>query len=290
MSSNRQGLKRNVRVPKRYENSNVSMGKRDTKGRNGSNNGADKETVGGKEDPVSLSQGSIEYEMKSNGENAVNNDMTARMCQNGVGMTDYARVMVEFEACRVMKNEIKIEYTDKERKLKGTKMVNVMYDRKPESCDHYKNIRSMNKLKKQKEVERMIVEDNIQVCAILETHVKPHKLPKVCEKAFGNWSWISNVSNNMNGCRILVGWNNALVNLMVLNSSRQSILSEIETIPSRIKVFCSFMYAANTGRERNEDLIDCVNDTELEDLCSTGLFYTWIKSPMNPQNTKSALI
>lgn len=65
-------------------------------------------------------------------------EMTARMCQNGVGRTDYARVMVEFEACKVMKNEIKNEYNDKERNVKGTKMVNVMYDWKPESCDHCK--------------------------------------------------------------------------------------------------------------------------------------------------------
>ncbi|PWA57855.1 hypothetical protein CTI12_AA405930 [Artemisia annua] len=65
-------------------------------------------------------------------------EMTARMCQNGIGRTDYARVMVEFEACKVMKNEIKIEYTDKERKVKGTKMVTVMYDWKPECCNHCK--------------------------------------------------------------------------------------------------------------------------------------------------------
>ncbi|GKF76082.1 RNA-directed DNA polymerase, eukaryota, reverse transcriptase zinc-binding domain protein [Tanacetum coccineum] len=33
-----------------------------------------------------------------------------------------------------------------------------------------------------------------------------------------------------------------------------------------------------------QDLIDCVNEVEVEDLCSTGLFYTWIKSPLNPTN------
>lgn len=46
-------------------------------------------------------------------------EVTARMCQHGIGRTDYARVLVEFEASKVMKNEIKIEYTDKEKKVKG---------------------------------------------------------------------------------------------------------------------------------------------------------------------------
>ncbi|PWA81906.1 RNA-directed DNA polymerase, eukaryota, Reverse transcriptase zinc-binding domain protein [Artemisia annua] len=191
------------------------------------------------------------------------------------------------------------------------------------------NIRSMNKLKKQKEIKRMIVEDSIQVCAILETHVKPHKLQKVCDKTFGSWSWISNVAHSMNGCRILVGWNSNVVNLMVLHSSKQTMFCLIETIPNRVKVYCSFVYAANYGKERKEawgdihraksvtsgwpwlvmgdfnvtmktvehsnggsvitpdmqDLIDCMNNAELEDLYSTGLFYTWIKSPNNPQNS-----
>lgn len=65
-------------------------------------------------------------------------EMTARMCQNGTGRSDYARVMVEFEACKIMKDEIKIEYTDKEKKVKGTKMVDVLYDWKPEGCTHCK--------------------------------------------------------------------------------------------------------------------------------------------------------
>nr|GEX80236.1 hypothetical protein [Tanacetum cinerariifolium] len=30
--------------------------------------------------------------------------------------------------------------------------------------------------------------------------------------------------------------------------------------------------------------IDCDNNTEMKDLCSNGVFYTWIKSPLNPQN------
>ncbi|GKD96071.1 RNA-directed DNA polymerase, eukaryota, reverse transcriptase zinc-binding domain protein, partial [Tanacetum coccineum] len=34
-----------------------------------------------------------------------------------------------------------------------------------------------------------------------------------------------------------------------------------------------------------QNFIDCVNKAEVEDLCSNGVFYTWIKSPLNPQNS-----
>ncbi|GJS15650.1 RNA-directed DNA polymerase, eukaryota, reverse transcriptase zinc-binding domain protein [Tanacetum coccineum] len=34
-----------------------------------------------------------------------------------------------------------------------------------------------------------------------------------------------------------------------------------------------------------QDFIDCVNEAEMKDLCSNGVFYTWIKSPLNPHNS-----
>ncbi|GKD79210.1 RNA-directed DNA polymerase, eukaryota, reverse transcriptase zinc-binding domain protein, partial [Tanacetum coccineum] len=34
-----------------------------------------------------------------------------------------------------------------------------------------------------------------------------------------------------------------------------------------------------------QDFIDCTNEAEVEDLCGCRVFYTWIKSPLNPQNS-----
>ncbi|PWA89215.1 hypothetical protein CTI12_AA112660 [Artemisia annua] len=65
-------------------------------------------------------------------------EMTARVCQNGVGRTDYVRVLVEFDASKALKTEVKIEYTDMEKTVRGTKMVKVMYDWIPEGCMHCK--------------------------------------------------------------------------------------------------------------------------------------------------------
>ncbi|PWA40243.1 RNA-directed DNA polymerase, eukaryota, Reverse transcriptase zinc-binding domain protein [Artemisia annua] len=67
------------------------------------------------------------------------------------------------------------------------------------------NIRSMNKKKKQKDVLNFIREENINVCGIIETHIKPVVLSKVANFAFGGWEWVSNSSLSIAGCRILIG-------------------------------------------------------------------------------------
>ncbi|GJU01498.1 RNA-directed DNA polymerase, eukaryota, reverse transcriptase zinc-binding domain protein [Tanacetum coccineum] len=49
------------------------------------------------------------------------------------------------------------------------------------------NVRGMCTSDKQKEVAKFILEEKLQVCSTLETHLKSKKLVKACEKAFGNW-------------------------------------------------------------------------------------------------------
>ncbi|PWA90456.1 heat shock protein 70 [Artemisia annua] len=514
-----------AQAPRRYENSEINTGKRARKVTVASNNSDDKEIEGNKADLMKEVQ-STEKEM--NGEIAVNNDVSvtptantsvdnnngridntaqgsevkidnhliyiapkiskdAIMCQNGVGISDYARVLVECEAIKELKNEIKIVYTDKEKHVRGSKMVTVMYDWKPVCCSHCKvfehnlekcitrprtdeeskakadeedrlkklnenkavkeqeyrekntsaktmnkgkntveynnekgpttttgnksnghsatrkasssnqfealngimeneetevrilkgrmvvdsflnkklqpsciesstwtpdmiryfkdqwelerlkeqeeailnledvlengnatqtmtadnvtgmtwNIRSMNKLKKQKEVRRMIVEDSIQVCAILETHVKPHKLPKVCDSAFGSWSWVSNVNHRRErkkawlelrrASNVTAGWPwlvmddfNTTIKTMEHSAGGSVITYEMQDFIDCINdVELEDLYSAAGGSVityEMQDFIDCINDVELEDLYSTGLFYTWIKSPLNPHN------
>ena len=75
------------------------------------------------------------------------------------------------------------------------------------------NIRSMNNGKKQKELKKIIYEENLQVFSIIETHVKAPMLNKVCDKVFGQWGWVSNMNQCSGGCRITVGWNRMLFRL-----------------------------------------------------------------------------
>ncbi|PWA88072.1 reverse transcriptase domain, Reverse transcriptase zinc-binding domain protein [Artemisia annua] len=97
------------------------------------------------------------------------------------------------------------------------------------------------------EMAQTMTQDNV-----VETHVKPHKLPKVCEATFGSWNWISNVNHSQNGCRILVSWYQTMVDVVMIHSSKQAMLCMIEIIANKTKFFCSFVYAANSGKERKE--------------------------------------
>lgn len=50
------------------------------------------------------------------------------------------------------------------------------------------NIKSMNQLKKLDEIQQLIREKKLSVCAVLETHVKHHKIVTTTSKVFGNWN------------------------------------------------------------------------------------------------------
>lgn len=114
------------------------------------------------------------------------------------------------------------------------------------------NVRGMCNKDMQKEVKKFIMEEKLSVCATLETHLKPNQINKVSEFVFGRWQCINNSQESKRGCRILVGWNPEDVHLMMIHSCSQAILCRIEIVSCKIKFFCCFVYAANTGRERRE--------------------------------------
>ncbi|GJW39228.1 RNA-directed DNA polymerase, eukaryota, reverse transcriptase zinc-binding domain protein [Tanacetum coccineum] len=148
------------------------------------------------------------------------------------------------------------------------------------------NIRSLNQKKKQKAVLNFIKEENINICGIIETHIKPPKLSKVASMVFGGWDWVSNSVFSTNGCRIMIGWDKNKVDVMVVHMTRQVMLVIVEIIKLKQKVFCSFVYASNSGSRINRDMQEFrerVHDIEVDDINYTGLFYTWIKSPSKPE-------
>ncbi|GJY12248.1 RNA-directed DNA polymerase, eukaryota, reverse transcriptase zinc-binding domain protein [Tanacetum coccineum] len=100
------------------------------------------------------------------------------------------------------------------------------------------------------ELKKFIESERVQVCAILETHLKVKNINKACNKVFGSWNWISNILDSPTSCRIVIGWNPRIVNVMVVHSCNQAILSIIESVDKRIKFFCSFIYASNSGVKR----------------------------------------
>ncbi|GJW74464.1 RNA-directed DNA polymerase, eukaryota, reverse transcriptase zinc-binding domain protein [Tanacetum coccineum] len=126
----------------------------------------------------------------------------------------------------------------------------------------------MSSSSKQDEVSNLIREEKLHVCVVLETHLKNKQLVKVCDKVFGPWNWFSNMAVSDKG---------------------------LESSDSKLITFMSFVYAANSdfnvtlnAREQSagsahmsSDMVkfnDCVNQIEVDDLCCSGMYFTWTKN------------
>ncbi|GJT19200.1 RNA-directed DNA polymerase, eukaryota, reverse transcriptase zinc-binding domain protein [Tanacetum coccineum] len=152
------------------------------------------------------------------------------------------------------------------------------------------NIRSMNKLKKQKEVVKLIKEEGLSVCAIIETHLKPGRINEVSKRCFGNWNWVSNSVYSINSCRILVGWDDDKRRMLwdetiaaknIANGKPWCLLGDFNVTMKPEE-------HTSGGSVINEDMqefIDCINEVEVEDIHSSGMFFTWIKSPSKPTSS-----
>jgi hypothetical protein len=72
------------------------------------------------------------------GKPLIMDSMTAKRCQFGEGKIDFARVLVEFTVEKGFRENIVIQYIDKNNVVKGSKSVKVDYAWKPEVCEHCK--------------------------------------------------------------------------------------------------------------------------------------------------------
>ena len=93
----------------------------------------------------------------------------------------------------------------------------------------------------------MIREEGLSVCAVIEIHLKPDRITEVSNRCFGGWDWVSNSVYSKNSCRIIVGWNSNMVNLMVLHMSRQSLFCLLETVETKVKIFVPLYMPLTVG-------------------------------------------
>ncbi|KAJ9536466.1 hypothetical protein OSB04_un000347 [Centaurea solstitialis] len=112
------------------------------------------------------------------------------------------------------------------------------------------NIRGLNALDKQQEVRSFVRNNNVSICAILESHVRPDALGSVCSATFGRWDWISNQVACESGTRIIIAWDALAVDVMVIEYHRQFIHCEVRIKGSVNIFFVSFVYGDNHGRQR----------------------------------------
>lgn len=108
----------------------------------------------------------------------------------------------------------------------------------------------MGKNSRHNEVKNLIQNEKLNVFVVVETHVKEGKVKDVCSNIFGNWLWATNSKWSPSGCRIMVGWDQRSMQVMVLHNSSQAMLCFIKDVNSKIRCYCTFIYAKNDGKER----------------------------------------
>ncbi|GJV71773.1 hypothetical protein Tco_1491768 [Tanacetum coccineum] len=77
-------------------------------------------------------------------------------------------------------------------------------------------------------------------------------LSSVCSKVFRAWEWTSNASLCNKGCRIILGWNKDVVDVLVEAKSDQAIHAKIFHKADNKSMYCSFIYAGNNPLERHQ--------------------------------------
>ncbi|KAJ9536546.1 hypothetical protein OSB04_un000298 [Centaurea solstitialis] len=112
------------------------------------------------------------------------------------------------------------------------------------------NIRGMNAVDKQQELRSLISNNNLHVCAVLETHLRLEVLQSVCDRTFRRWAWVSNQAQSNHGTRIIVAWDQSVVDVMVLESHNQFMHCQIKFRDSQDIFLVSFVYGANRGLDR----------------------------------------
>ncbi|XP_022014769.1 uncharacterized protein LOC110914278 [Helianthus annuus] len=78
-----------------------------------------------------------------------------------------------------------------------------------------------------------------------ESHVDVSNLSKVCNSVFRSWDWTSNGGCCDKGTRIIIGWNPAIFDVMILSQSPQVMHIQLVFKIDKRMVFCSFVYADN---------------------------------------------
>ncbi|GKA34928.1 RNA-directed DNA polymerase, eukaryota, reverse transcriptase zinc-binding domain protein [Tanacetum coccineum] len=137
---------------------------------------------------------------------------------------------------------------------------------------------------------------------VLETRMKGNKINEIGNRVFGRWNWYDNAFECSRGCRVLIGWDNEKIQGGIVHAFDQAVLCLFEIQSSKQRLFCTFIHVEISGKLRKnlnpedhskgisyvtqdmEEFRDCINCIKMEDICSSGLHYTQIKSLLNHNN------
>ncbi|XP_071719040.1 uncharacterized protein [Rutidosis leptorrhynchoides] len=154
------------------------------------------------------------------------------------------------------------------------------------------NIRGLNRLPKQREVQDVVLSNHLSVCAILESHVAIDRLNGVCSAVFPHWNWTSNHNVCDHGTRIILGWDPSVIQLMVIMAKEQlwnDLLMHKGFVGSHPWIIMGDFNASLNSTDSTtststipiatREFRDCVEEINMEDVNFTGLHFTWNQRP-----------
>ncbi|XP_019242114.1 PREDICTED: uncharacterized protein LOC109222186 [Nicotiana attenuata] len=111
------------------------------------------------------------------------------------------------------------------------------------------NVRGLNKLYKQKELNFFCKINKVVWIAIIEHRVKEGKAESVKQKILKNWRWVDNYEEAPGG-RIWIAWDSQQVYFKMEKQNDQFILGNVTMIQQKVHIHICAVYGRNTVLER----------------------------------------
>ncbi|XP_060965582.1 uncharacterized protein LOC133034505 [Cannabis sativa] len=176
------------------------------------------------------------------------------------------------------------------------------------------NVRGANNQQKQRLIKQFISLQKVDFVGLLETRVKARKLGVLYSNIFDGWCFSSNIAWHKGG-KIVIAWNPSRFIVDIIRCTSQFMHLKISTVDGMFDSFVTVVYASNSRMERKKlwedicglntcekwclmgdfneilakeervglrvsswpdgDFLQCVACCNLEDIKSSGNFFTW---------------
>ncbi|GJU67021.1 RNA-directed DNA polymerase, eukaryota, reverse transcriptase zinc-binding domain protein [Tanacetum coccineum] len=175
---------------------------------------------------------------------------TSSMCGDTCGRMRYARALIEVSADKELKQEVVMGVPLEDGTGHKIERMKVEYEWKPPVCiDCHIFGHSNSQCPKRAPIE-VVADVNEPTHVSRQSHVDVSLLSKVCSRVFKYREWTSNANCCTSGCRIIVGWNTDVFELMVLAQTDQVMHVKVTHKTDNKTFFCSFVYASNSTTTR----------------------------------------
>ncbi|XP_074291836.1 uncharacterized protein LOC141618644 [Silene latifolia] len=111
------------------------------------------------------------------------------------------------------------------------------------------NIRGLNKLVKQMEVNKFLTQNKLDILGILETRVKENKSQRIPRNKFRDYSSFCNYSKHYNG-RIWLVWNSSTTRVTMLQVHAQVLHFHVHHLATGRAFYLSVVYGSNCPVKR----------------------------------------